>query len=109
MHDAFFRIAHEVRAGMVALYGSFLAGKCIEASEKIAQRLCDELDVDVVTVEGWCRFDDAAAGCPRKGGAGKSDFARGKAGASNVTQSCRVYNSSLAPCRRGLETSVVCV
>lgn len=60
-------IAAEVREKMVGLYGdgTDLCGHCIEASEKIAERIREELGIEAITVEGWCRFDDDAYGSDR--------------------------------------------
>lgn len=65
MFKALLKIAQETRADMVSLYGEALQGKCIEASEKIVERVCSELGVEAIIVEGWCQFDDEHYGSDR--------------------------------------------
>ena len=54
-----------VRAEMVASYGEDLQGMCIEASDRIVERIRDGLGVEAVAVEGWCRFDNEYYGSDR--------------------------------------------
>lgn len=57
MFEPFLSIAETVRAEMIQLYGNDLAGKCIEASEKIVKKIFSILGIEAVAVEGWCRYD----------------------------------------------------
>lgn len=54
-------IAKSVRAELERKYGKFLCGRCIEASEKIAERLT-QIGIQCELVEGWCVYDDFS-GC----------------------------------------------
>lgn len=58
-------VAYTIREEMVGLYGPFLGGKCIEASDKIVAALSEHLSINAKTVEGWCRFDDEYYGSDR--------------------------------------------
>lgn len=51
-------IAKNVRAKMENEYGEDLQGKCIEASELLANEIKKEISEDVKIVEGWCQYDD---------------------------------------------------
>lgn len=53
-------LSEQVREEMESKYGvgTDLAGYCIEASEKLAKRIHEQLGLNAVTVEGWCRYDD---------------------------------------------------
>lgn len=59
------QLACSVRSEMVELYGDNLFGKCIEASDKIVQRINSQLDIDTIIVEGWCQYDDENYGSDR--------------------------------------------
>lgn len=62
LYQQILSVAADVRNEMVALYGEDLAGKCIEASEKIVEVLSNQFGIQAETVEGWCRFDDECYG-----------------------------------------------
>lgn len=61
----YFDIALEVRNEMIAQYGNSLGGKCIEASDKIVEKIATTLGVEAMAVEGWCQFDDESYGSDR--------------------------------------------
>lgn len=60
------KIAIQVRKEMVDKYGigTNLAGRCIEASDRIVE-LLNEKGIEAKTVEGWCIFDDDSYGSDR--------------------------------------------
>lgn len=58
-------LARSVRDEMVERYGPDLQGKCIEASERLVKRLSESLNLEAITVAGWCRFDDEHYGSDR--------------------------------------------
>lgn len=60
-----FETACSIRRIMEEKYGYLLDGRCIEASEKIAEMLCIKSGVSVILIEGWCRFDNEAYGSDR--------------------------------------------
>lgn len=63
--NSFIKIAQSVRDEMIAIYGDDLQGKCIEASEKIVERILLDLGIEAITVEGWCQYDDECYGSDR--------------------------------------------
>lgn len=65
MYEPYIDIARSVRKEMVEKYGEFLGGKCIEASDRIVEKLSTVLGVEAVTVEGWCQYDDECYGSDR--------------------------------------------
>ena len=64
-HIEITNIAQNVRNEMVSTYGEDLAGYCIEASDKIAEKISSYLGLNAQAVEGWCRFDDEHYGSDR--------------------------------------------
>lgn len=68
MYEAYIDIARAIRDEMVRKYGEFLAGRCIEASDKIVERVFSSLGVEAVAVEGWCQYDDEYFGSDRPWG-----------------------------------------
>lgn len=50
-------IAKSVRDELKRKYADCLCGRCIEASEKIAERLT-QTDIECEIVEGWCVYDE---------------------------------------------------
>lgn len=50
-------IAKSVRDKLIRKYGDCLCGKCIETSEKIAEKLI-QAGIKCKIVEGWCVYDE---------------------------------------------------
>ena len=58
--DLILSVCKEVRKQLIAKHGEDLAGTCIEASEKIQEKLT-KLGIKSTIVEGWCHYDDASS------------------------------------------------
>lgn len=65
-YNEIYNICKEIRNEIVSKYGEDnLYGKCIEASDKIVEKLKD-IGIKASTIEGWCIYDDDSS-CSDRG------------------------------------------